>query len=513
MERLGLPAHLRTALRQYYDANLAWKKVNNRKEKEKSRGLPLRITEDGRSTDNGIGLPNAPTDIVVPQTFPPPPPLDQEDVDEEDARQEDARQEDDPDAAAVSSPLETWTICQLYAELARVAERKVKGKVKRKKLEGGGYFYGCNVPFFADELDGEDRKLFNNKAPDEWRDSAMFKDVSLEDGADDDADDQGGEDDDDSDSEYDQEDEEDDQEEEEDEEDGAEGENGGGGGGAEEEEEEEEDDYTPEEALAELREVADVKDPKATYAQCTDQGFRFSKDLPIFLTKRLTSPTTSRSEKQQTRLLYARAALKLALTTPPIEAYSCDDPSCAHLPPFKDVTKLDRHTHLHHVNPAIKARYKQRITGCPYCILWVIQNSANLHRHLPAELLDGPEIIRSIKVSELEEILEWEKLTEQWPRPLWKKAIFKSGTYRQLGVKRSAADGDGSEEEEEEDEGEEEDDDSVQSEEETDPANDDEDWIERDVEYETAKVDDDEEVEEEEEEEEEGRYSGARCAS
>ncbi|KIO32892.1 hypothetical protein M407DRAFT_211664 [Tulasnella calospora MUT 4182] len=421
MDRLEMPDYLRTATADYYAANIAFKNFSRRKEKAKPRGLPLFIAEDGQAVDNGIGLPNQPTDIVIPPSETIPPTFDEEG--------------NDPDAGSTSSPLETWTICQLYATLAKVA--------KDKPLAGGGVFYGSNVPFFADSMDGEDSESADDE--DEHRNAEMLKDFNFKEDKDDDSDDQGDS--------------------------GSGGEDGGGA----------EDQVSPEDVLERLREIANTEDPTSVYAQCTHQGFRFANDLPLFLAPTLTSPTASPDDVRQTRLLYARGLLNLPLTTPPVNTYTCSYPSCERLPPFKDVTKLDRHVHLRHVNPSIKARYKRHITGCPYCILWVIQNSDGLDG-LPEELLAGPEIFSSIEVSKWEEILEEHDV---WPRPRWKKAIFKSGQYRQLGVKRSVDDGGDSEDE---DDGQgvhrEADDDDDDNDNDNDN-----DWIVQDIDYETAKDD------------------------
>lgn len=407
-----MPAEIRTALSQYYSASQAAKGYARRKGKQSSRGLPLFIAEDGRALGNGIGIPNDATNITIPQSWSPP-----------------TSHDDDDEDTKPPSPLITWTIRQLYVTLSVIAKDKV--------LAGGGVFHGTNVPFFADEweraaCEGDDKDDIDLVQDTHLqREGELLKDCDFDDAIMEEA---------------------------------------AGRGEAEVCEEEE--------ALAQLCNVAQVKDTSSAYAQCTPQGFRFGNDLPLFLTPTLTSPTASPDDIRQTRLLYARALLALPPTTPtiPIYYYMCSYPSCESLPPFKDRTKLDRHIHLHHTNPAIKAQYKRRITGCPYCVLWVIQNSDGLD-DLPEELLSGPEIISTIEAS------EWEKILEQevWPCPVWKKKIFKSGNYRGLGGKRSVDVDSG------DDESGGEDFQSGSKEEEEDGSDDD--WIEKDIEYDTADVD------------------------
>lgn len=180
---------------------------------------------------------------------------------------------------------------------------------------------------------------------------------------------------------------------------------------------------SPADLMQQLQETS-VEDPRSQHARCTAHGFRFSNNFPLYLIPHLESDAQSPS----IRLLYSSGYLALPLTTPNEHVHACPYPSCKALRPFKDATKRDRHLHNQHVNPSLRAHYKRRVTGCPYCVIYVIQKSKNLVG-VPAELLSGPKILEDIKQDDWETIL---LETNEWPRAVWKKRIFKSGKYHQL---------------------------------------------------------------------------------
>ncbi|KAG9004755.1 hypothetical protein FRB90_010751 [Tulasnella sp. 427] len=273
--------------------------------------------------------------------------------------------------------LSSWSIRQLYSTLAQHAAGK--------DLAGGGHFYASNVPYFADDLDDLealdraqrqgtlDEEAVISQDPHLHQNVQILRDASFKgDNLSEDED--------------------------------LEVPNKKGKG----REVSSKAEVSAADVLQGLIKAAnlDEEDTFLTkdYARCTENGSRFVNDVPIFLHNLFNSPTTTPKELAQARLLYSQALLGLKLTTPPLtEAYKCSEANCQHRGHnFDDLTKLHRHIHLHHINPSLKAQYKRRVTGCPYCVLWVIQNTPELE--VLEELRGGPEILDGIDLSEWENI-------------------------------------------------------------------------------------------------------------
>ncbi|KAG8962655.1 hypothetical protein FRC00_009157 [Tulasnella sp. 408] len=293
------------------------------------------------------------------------------------------------------------------------------------QLKGGGKFYRENIPFFLDDLAAMDQPA---SAGDQAVQKLVGEDGSG--GADDDGDDDG--------------------------------------------------EVSGEAALLELQGVVGLVESEDN-AKCSENGFQFTNDLPAYLVPTIHGPP---EEQQHTRLMYGRGIHQLPWTTPSVASRRCPHDDCADLDPFKDATKFSRHVHLHHINPELKAEYKKRLTGCPFCIMYIIQNSPDVEK--PDEILKAPTILSHVKRSEWEEIISG----GEWPRQKWKRRIFKSGKYRNLVAQKSPKDKLDDEEEPATD-GE----DGEDGEDEEDEEDDfDDSWIEKDCEYDdSADVSSDEE--------------------
>lgn len=149
-------------------------------------------------------------------------------------------------------------------------------------------------------------------------------------------------------------------------------------------------------------------------------GLHFQNNRPV-----LSSNTTDPSERRDSRLLFVKALVDLPLVTAstPDQAVFCDLGSCKRQS-FSCAFKLARH-HLSHTNEDIKRSYitdAHRVTGCPYCVLWVLQNTSH-DITVPSCIKDCPNVVQSMPIADWDARRMKEGRVLSPPRD-WRKSLF-----------------------------------------------------------------------------------------